>query len=268
MKDFRLIYDSGIWLGIFRQFADRGIRHGISSRLGGISSQPFASLNLGLHTGDAPDAVRENRRRFSEAAGVMFSQVVTAEQIHGDGVFVVRREHAGRGGAEYNQAIAGMDALVTNEPDLPLMLFFADCVPVLIADPVRKVVAVSHAGWKGTVAAISAKTIQTMSREYGSNPADCIAGIGPSIGQCCYEVDDVVMDRLKVFPYWQDIIIPQGQKYRLDLWEANRRQLMVAGLAESNITVSRICTACNTELFFSYRAEQGKTGRIGAVIAI
>ena len=268
MERFHLIFSKGLWLGTFSHFEKQSLRHAVSTRVGGSSKFPFASLNLALHTGDEPDAVRENRLCFARAVGAPAQWLTTAEQVHGDMVFVVRQEHAGLGAAEYSQAIAGADALVTNVPDIPLLLFFADCVPVLIADPVKRAIAVSHAGWKGTVAAIAAKTIQAMVREYGTNPADCLAAIGPSIGPCCYEVSDNVIEKMQDFSYWRDLITDHGASRHLDLWEANRRQLLAAGLAEENIVVSKVCTACNTELYFSYRAENGSTGRIGALIAL
>jgi len=265
---FQLILRDNLWVGTFSHFEQLAVKHGISTRTGGSSCQPFASLNLGLHTGDEADKVRENRRRFACAVGVEPSRVTTAEQVHGDKVFVVRREHAGRGAEEYSQTIKGVDALITNVPGIPLMLFFADCVPVVIVDPKRRAIALSHAGWKGTAAGIAEKTVMAMASEYGTNPADCIAGIGPSIGQCCYEVDEAVINKLKKFSYWQDLITPKGARWQLDLWEANRRQLLDAGLVPDNVVISAVCTSCNTDLFFSYRAENGSTGRIGAVISL
>lgn len=268
MGRFQLVMQNNLWFGTFSQFEQLAVKHGISTRTGGVSSQPFASLNLGLHTGDEADKVKENRRRFAYAVGVEPSRLTTAEQVHGDKIFIVRQEHAGLGAEEYSQAIKDVDALITNIPGIPLLLFFADCVPVLIIDPKKRAIAISHAGWKGTVAGIAGKTIKAMEQEYGTNPADCLAGIGPSIGQCCYEVNENVIDQLKVFPYWQDLVAPKGPRWLLNLWEANRRQLLDAGLVPDNVAVSAVCTACNTELFFSYRAEKGNTGRMGAVISL
>lgn len=268
MPRFQLIVKESFWFGVFTHLEDLAIKHGISTRLGGVSKEPFASLNLGLHTGDEADKVKTNRRRFTAAVGVDLLAVTTAEQIHGDKVFSVRQEHAGLGSEEYSQAIKGVDALITNVPGIPLMLFFADCVPVVIADPVRRAIGISHAGWKGTVAEIAVKTVKTMAAEYGTNPSDCRAGIGPSVGQCCYEVDETVINRLKAFTYWPELVTPQGNRWRLNLWEANRRQLLDAGLKKENVVVSEVCTSCNTELFFSYRAENGCTGRIGTTISL
>ena len=268
MAQFQLVLSNDIWIGTFQSFEQAAIKHGISTRLGGVSSKPYSSLNLGLHTGDDKEKVIKNRRAFARAVGVDPIRLTTAEQVHGDAVFIVGEEHAGLGAAEYSKAIRGTDALITNIPNLPLILFFADCVPVLIADPVRRAVGISHAGWKGTVAAIAAKTVKAMENAYGTKPSDCIAGIGPSIGQCCYEVDEAVMNRLKSFSYWSELVISKEERWQLNLQEANRRQLIEAGLKPESISVSNVCTCCNVELFFSYRAEHGLTGRIGAIISL
>ena len=250
-------------------FAAEGVKHGVSSRVGGKSAPPFASLNLGLHTGDDAETVWHNRQMFSRAVGLPAEQIITAEQVHGDIVQVVSEHQAGRGAKHYHEAIKGTDALITNIPGLPLMLFFADCVPVLIFDPVNKAVGVSHAGWKGTVAKITQKTVLSMQQHYNTKPQDCLIGIGPSIGPCCYEVDEVVMTKLRAgFTQWEELVAPHGERWQLNLWEANRRQLVEIGVLDSKITVSGVCTACNTDIFFSHRAEAGRTGRIGAVIAL
>ncbi|WP_094602681.1 Polyphenol oxidase [Sporomusa silvacetica DSM 10669] len=258
-----------VWYGIFTSFAALGIRHGISTRLGGHSTAPFHSLNLGLHTGDDAEAVWNNRQLFCQAVGLAPDKVVTAEQIHGVVVEQVTVADAGRGAKHYHEAIKGTDALITNVPGLPLMLFFADCVPVLIVDPVAKAVGISHAGWKGTVGKIAQKTVLAMQQQFNTNPADCLVGIGPSIGPCCYEVDEVVINKLKVnFDNWEELVEPHSNHWRLNLWEANRHQLREIGVPDNTITVCDVCTACNTEIFFSHRAEAGRTGRIGAIIAL
>jgi len=258
-----------VWYGTFPHFAEHYIKHGVSTRLGGASVMPFASLNLGLHTGDDADAVKKNRKLFCDAVGVELDRVVTAEQIHGTKVAVVGEKDAGKGAIKYDEAVVGADALITNIPNLPLLLFFADCVPVLIVDPVHKAIGVSHAGWKGTVGRIAQKTVLAMQENFGTNPADCLVGIAPSIGPCCYEVDQMVVAQLKQnCTKWSELLTTHGSKWRLDLWLANQMQLEEIGVPTANIVVSKVCTACNTELFFSYRAEKGRTGRIGAIISL
>lgn len=258
---------NGVCYGLFSHFAAHGLTHGISTRLQGVSAAPFTSLNLGLHSGDSQAAVNKNRALFAAAVGIDPAAAVTVQQVHGDTVGIVSRAKGADAG--YSHTFLSTDALATAEPGIPLMLFFADCVPVLFYDPVRRVAAISHAGWRGTVGRIAAKTLLILQTEFQVDPRDCLIGIGPSIGQCCYEVDDPVIDRLRQeFTNWQDFIVPHNGRWRLDLWEVNRRQLLDAGARDSNMIISGVCTACNTELYYSHRAEQGKTGRLGAVIQL
>jgi len=270
MEQFILKYGTHrLWYGTFTHFDKLAVKHGVSSRLGGSSRFPFTSLNLGLHTGDEDKQVIANRQLFCKGVGIVAEDIVTGEQTHTDRVLVVTKEHIGKGAKIYSEAIKATDALITNVPDIPLMLFFADCVPVLIVDPVHKAIGIAHAGWKGTMAKIAQKTILAMQTHFGTNPQQCLVGIGPSIGPCCYEVDDVVINRLKgQFENWEELVRPNGEKWHLDLWQTNRLQLEQIDVQNKNIVVSKVCTACNKELFFSYRAENGCTGRIGAVIVL
>lgn len=259
----------GLWYGTFTHFDKMAVKHGVSARFGGVSLQPFLSLNLALHTGDEDEKVIENRRRFCKSVGIEADHIVTAQQTHGDQVVLVTKEHLGQGAKKYSEATPQTDALITNVPGVPLMLFFADCVPVLIVDPVHKAIGIAHAGWKGTVAHIGQKTILAMQTHFGTNPQECLVGIAPSIGPCCYEVDDVVIKELQgQFSNWEQLVQPSGDKWKLNLWQANRHQLEQIGVSPSNIVVSKVCTECNHELFFSYRAEDGSTGRIGAVMVL
>ena len=271
MGEFVLKHSAnGVWYSEFSSLAAQGIKHGISSRLGGQSTAPFTSLNLGLHTGDDAGVVWANRQAFCQAVGLPAGKVVAAEQVHGDKIQQATWQDAGRGARHYHDSIKDTDALITNVPTLPLMLFFADCVPVLIVDPVAKAIGISHAGWKGTVAKIGQKTVLAMQQHYNTNPADCLVGIGPSIGPCCYQIDELVLNKLQAnFVNWRDLTSPSdGHHWQLDLWNANRQQLEEIGVLDSNISISGICTACNKEIFFSHRAEAGGTGRIGAVITL
>lgn len=260
---------NGVWYGTFSHFDQLGVKHGVSTRLGGLSKPPYATLNLGLKSGDDEATVKLNRKLFCRAVDVDAAAVVNAQQVHGDNIHLVEKKDAGRGVDGYTTAIPDTDALITAEPGIPLMLFFADCVPVLIFDPVGKAVAAVHAGWKGTVASIAQKAVLAMQERFGTRPADCHVAIGPSIGPCCYEVDRPVVEALEqAFPWWEELVIPQGERWMLDLWETNRRQLEVIGVHKHNIEISGVCTSCNTELFYSHRAEKGMTGRFGAVISL
>lgn len=264
--------DNGVWYGTFSHFDEYGLVHGISTRLHGCSAPPFYSLNLGLHTGDDPETVLNNRRLFAEAVGVDAKAAVTAQQVHEDTIAVVKSAESGSNDSvrEYQRIFASTDALITDEPAIPLMLFFADCVPVLFFDPVKRVAAISHAGWKGTVARIAAKTLAKMKSDYNTNPQDCLIGIGPSIGQCCYEVDEAVVSKLRheFASDWSNFVIPHGERWMLNLWKVNQAQLLEAGANMQNIVTSGVCTSCNNALFYSHRTEKGKTGRLGAVIQL
>jgi YfiH family protein len=261
--------NNGLWYGTFTHLNTLNIKHGISSRLGGTSKQPFSSLNLGMHVEDNIKDVITNRQLFCEAIGMRSDHIVTAQQLHTDTVAVVTTESIGKGAQNYSEAIGATDALITNVSNIPLMLFFADCVPVLIVDPVQKAVGVVHAGWKGTVAKIAQKTILAMQANFSTTPRDCLVAIAPSIGPCCYIVDEFVVNKLKKqFDNWEELVRPTGDKWYFDLWKANCMQLEQIGVKSSNIVVSGVCTACNHELFFSYRKENGCTGRMGAAIIL
>lgn len=271
VMSFVLNYISnGIWTGTFSNFPEILVNHAISSRLGGVSDQPFKSMNLAMHNGDIIEKVIDNRKLFCNAIEINYHNIVTAEQIHGDHIVYVNEEHIGKGSVSYEDAIKGTDALITNCRNVPLMLFFADCVPVIIVDPIKKAIAVSHAGWKGTVKKIAQKTILAMEKNFQTQSQDCLIGIGPSIGQCCYEVDEVVVDEFKKeFKEKTDLCIKKYRnKWKLDLWMANKLQLMEIGVKEENIDCSNVCTSCNSDLFFSYRADHGSTGRIAAIISL
>ena len=259
---------NGVWYGSFPEFDRMGIKHGFATRLGGLSEGPYKSLNLVFRARDKVENVIGNRQKFCEAIGVDFTKAVGGHQVHGDKVAVVTLDHAGKG-ARSSDGLEGTDALITNVPGIPLMIFFADCVPLLLVDPVRKVIGACHAGWRGTVAQIGAKTVQAMERHFGTNPKDCRIALGPSIGPCCYEVDYGVVSRFQeAFSWWEEAADKRGEKWLLNLWEANRRQLIDVGVPAGNIAMSEACTACNTQLFFSYRAENGDTGNLAAIISL
>lgn len=245
------------------------IKHGFSTRIGGVSQGAYESLNLGLKTNDRQDNVMENIKKFALALDVNPEDLVMSDQVHGDIVKIVTSEDKGKGYRKQRD-YSGVDGLITNLPNIPLITMFADCVPIFFTDTVKRVVGVSHAGWKGTRLKIGQKTVQTMIQEYGSKPEDILAVIGPSIGKCCYEVDDPLVDQFdKQFTNVSSFIFPKGEgKYHLDLWEANRIILNEAGILNNNITISNLCTSCNLDLFYSYRKEKANTGRMGAIIQL
>jgi len=248
-----------------------GIRHGASTRLGGVSEGCYRALNLGLHVGDDAKNVVENRKRFLGALGMDAARLVTARQVHGTRVTVVGDEDSGRGAFEHDTAVPGTDALVTSSLDLPVMILVADCVPILLYDPAKKVAGLAHGSWRGTMNGIGGATVAVMRDQFGSDPADMIACLGPSIGPCCYEVGGDVFELFSaVRARVVDEIFKKQEngKVKLDLWEANRLELIEAGVEPGNIEIAGICTSCKKDLFYSYRAEQGLTGRLGVALML
>jgi YfiH family protein len=245
--------------------------HLVSTRHGGISESPYQSLNFGFITEDSPSAVIENRIRLCQSIRVNPRALTIAEQVHESRVATVQGWDRGKGGLDLASRLPRTDAMITNLPQTPLMVLIADCVAVGLYDPVQRAVGIAHAGWRGTAAGITRKTVEEMSTEYGSRPEDMLAGISPSIGPCCYEVGPDVISAFDAsypeagshfFSNWHE------DRSRLDLWQANRWQLIEAGLRNANIEIAGQCTACHTDMFYSHRAENGRTGRLGALIML
>nr|WP_176221994.1 peptidoglycan editing factor PgeF [Paenibacillus barengoltzii] len=249
-----------------------GISAGFTGRSGGVSEPPYDSLNLALHVGDDPQHVLENRRRLAKALGFASDAWTCGEQVHGNAVAVVRAEDRGKGFLDRSGAFQETDGLVTNVPGVLLTSFYADCVPLYFADPVRGVVGLAHAGWKGSVRLIAAEMIHTMEREFGSQRSEIRTAIGPSIGECCYEVDEVVMEKVREAlpgeePHFASAS-PRAGKTMLNLKEMNRIIMIKAGILPTHIECTTWCTSCHPEYFYSYRAQNGVTGRMASWIGI
>jgi polyphenol oxidase len=253
-------------------FDELPVRHAFSTRKGGVSAPPYHTLNLGLSVGDDPAAVRENRRRYFGALGLDSSRVVRVRQVHGVNVLVVDQTLAGREG--FPRLLLDddylYDAMVTNLPGLGLTISTADCLPIFIVDPRRRAIAAVHAGWRSSVKGIVAQALKTMEHVYGIDPADCYAAIGPGIRGCCYEVDPPVVDRVKeASRHWQACLEPAREgHWMLDLARLNIGFLGEAGVSRDRILETGLCTACRGDLFYSYRAEKPKTGRMMSAIAL
>ncbi|MBB6673208.1 peptidoglycan editing factor PgeF [Cohnella nanjingensis] len=242
-----------------------GVTAGFTSRRGGVSAAPWQSLNVALHVGDDAEDVIRNRRIVSEALDWPFEAWTCAEQVHGSRVYVVRTEDRGAGRERRASAIQDADALVTDEPNVLLAMYFADCVPLYFYDPRHGALGLAHAGWKGTVLDIASETVRAMAAEYGTDPRELRAAIGPSIGACCYEVDEAVMQRVRPLTAGADgRFYTEGAdgKANLDLKEINRHLMIKAGILPSRIEMSTWCTSCRTDVFFSHRRERGRAGRM------
>jgi polyphenol oxidase len=235
--------------------------HGITARHGGVSTGPWASLNLTKGNGDDPERVEENLRRASAAFGVARADLVSPNQRH--------TTHAVRvGAAQRGQILTDTDTLLTDEPEVPVLLRYADCTPVMLYDPRRRAFALVHSGWRGTVAGAVTVAIAAMIEAFGSKPAELIAGVGPSIGPCCYEVGDEVASAVRASFADAERLLPRNgsERRHFDLWSANRHWLAEAGVRQ--VEVAGICTACHMDEFFSYRGGKGRTGHFGALMMV
>jgi YfiH family protein len=245
------------------------VKHCFTSRLGGVSQKPYDSLNLGTKTMDNKKHILQNYEMICKALGIDINNIVLSDQVHKDKILIVDEKHRGNG-LIHDGGICEIDALITDKKDIALVTLYADCVPIFILDKKRKVIALAHGGWRGTVKKIGQKVINRMVSDFGTDPRNCIVGIGPSIGKCCYEVDDYVIGQFK--ESYDNISaftkLKGNGRYLLDLWYANRLSLIEAGVPCENITVSQICTKCNSDLLFSYRADNGVTGRMAAIIQL
>jgi YfiH family protein len=242
----------------------------VSTRQGGVSPAPYASLNLGFRVDDEEGNVVENRRRLFSAFSMSLERSVWCKQIHEDRVTVVDDSDAGRGAIEEESIVQDSDALITDAPGLPLCVTLADCVPVVIFDLDRKVLGLAHAGWGGTVSRISSRTVELMRDRFGCDPRSIVAAIGPSIGQAAYEVGPDVVERCEeaFTGRASELLSPLGEgKARFDLWGANRIDLEEAGVAASRIEVASMSTERHLEDFYSYRVE-GATGRFVAAVSL
>ena len=255
----------------FPLFEKAGVKHGFSTKLGGVSKGDCATMNLSFIRGDDPEAVQENHRLFADAVGYPVEHLVLSNQVHDTVVRRVDASDAGKGIFRESDLI-GVDGLITDDPEVVLMTFFADCVPLFFYDPVAKAVGASHSGWRGTVSRMGAKTVERMRQEFGTKPENLLAVIGPSICASCYEVsEDVAVAFQKEFPreQWQEILEAKPeQKYQLNLWRANEIILEEAGIPKEQIEVSGLCTCCHSELLFSHRATGGRRGNLAGVITL
>lgn len=256
--------------GITYGFApELGTAHGFSTRLGGVSQGMYATLNLGLNTGDTRENVVENYHRFCAAVGVPGENSVFSSQVHGAAVRVCTAADGGAGlarAAEYEA-----DGLITDVPGLTLAVFSADCLPILLCDPVRKVVAAVHAGWRGTALGIAEQAAEKMQTLYGCNPADIRAAIGPGIAKCCFETHEDVpnaMTEALGAAALRYIEVREDGKFKVDLKGLNALRLERSGLDPAHIAISPDCTACNPEKYWSHRVTKGQRGSMAAVIAI
>lgn len=256
----------------FKNLSATGIvKHGFSTRKGGVSTGIFSSMNLNFKRGDDPDAVLENYRRMAAALNMRVEDMVLSDQTHTTNVRVITEEDRGKGILK-PQDYSDVDGMITNVPGIVLVTSYADCVPLYFVDPVRKAIGLSHSGWKGTVGHIGQKTVWKMHEVYGSEPKDIVAAIGPSICQSCYEVSDDVAEAFRAnftADEAADILLDKGNgKYQLDLWKANWYVLTDAGILPEHLSVTDLCTACHPDLLWSHRKTNGQRGGLSAFLSL
>lgn len=247
------------------------VRHLFSTRMGGVSKGIYASMNLSYTRGDDKEAVDENFRRIAEIFGTTPDRIVCSKQTHTTNVRLVTEEDCGKG-VLYPVDYDDVDGLITNVPGILLCTSYADCVPLYFADVKNKAIGLGHSGWRGTVCRMGEAMLKNMHDAFGTKPEDVIAAIGPSICRDCYEVGEEVAEafRQSFTEEWR-FLLSEGKeagKYQLDLWEANRRVLLGAGILSNHLAVTDICTCCNSEYLFSHRASKGKRGNLGAFMEL
>lgn len=245
------------------------VHHCFTTRHGGVSTEHWANMNMGLARGEAKEPVWENYRILAKAVGFTAENYVTSQQTHTTNVRRVTAADAGKG-VWTERGYTDVDGLITNEKNIPLVIFGADCVPVFLLDTKQKAIGMAHCGWLGTGNRMAEKILQEMRKEFGTDPADVVAGIGPSIGRCCFQMDAPVLELFrKNIPWTEDIVEkdPSAEgKYKMDLWECNRRLLAEMGV--KNIEISGLCTKCDQMRFYSHRGMGEKRGVMAGVMEL
>lgn len=247
------------------------VKHGFSTRLGGVSQDVFQTMNLSYSRGDDKVSVTENYKRICKSIGVRVEDVVFSDQVHDTKIHVAKKENCQ--GTDYGRRkLTNIDGLITNEKNVVLCTSFADCVPLFFVDEQNKAIGASHSGWRGTVGKIGAKTVARMQEEFGTKPENLYCVIGPSICASCYEVSKDVIDQIeenfKEEIVKQCVFPKENGKYQLDLWMLNKSILLEAGVPKEQIVVSNVCTCCNSTLLFSHRASGGKRGNLCGFISL
>jgi YfiH family protein len=270
MDHFHFQSDAGLELLICEPFAAAGLLHAFTSRVGGVSPLPDAALNLGNFSQDSRENILENRRRLRRSLGVEEWPLVTLRQVHSPDIYHFDNPATVQATADGENGPTA-DGVITNLAQVLVAVQTADCLPILLADLRTGAIAAVHAGWRGTLAGIVARTVDLMQQNFGSHPGDMLAAIGPAIGSCCFEVGPEVITRFT--EKWDDAdqLVSHrqpGGKAHLDLPLANRLQLRQAGMADSSIFDCQLCTICHNHRFFSYRFELGAERPVGRLMGV
>lgn len=261
---FKLIKNNGISYYQIESFQKTGlVDHCFTTRQGGVSVGEYESMNLRMNCDDKRENILKNYEIICNEINVDYKKLVFSNQVHEDKIYIADKTDCGNG-IVFENKLKSADALITAESGVPLITFYADCVSVFLLDTEKKVIALAHSGWKGTVKNISAKTVEKMREQFECN--EIIAAIGPSIGECCFEVGD---DVAEIFSELNEGVVRKyGEKYHVNLQKTIENQLICAGIKQENITVANICTCCNSDLLFSHRKTGGKRGSLAAIMQI
>lgn len=246
--------------------ATRLVKHGFSTREGGVSGGCYSSMNLRFNCDDSRENVLENYKIMANTLGMDYEKLVLSKQVHEDNIHTVTDSDAGNG-IIFENKFKSADGLITDIKGIPLVTLYADCVPVFFLDKKIGVVALSHSGWRGTVKRIAEKTVEKMKKDYGSKPDDILVAIGPSIQLCHFEVGDDVAE-IFIKEFGDKTVLKFGDRYHVSMQKAIFMQLTETGIPEENIDDCGICTYCNSELLFSHRKTNGKRGNLGAFIEL
>ncbi|MGI6169116.1 MAG: peptidoglycan editing factor PgeF [Christensenellales bacterium] len=241
------------------------LRHCFTTRIGGVSEAPFASLNMGLRRSDSRENLMENYRRVCEALHFDFNKLTLVNYNHGTGVAIAKQADAGTG-VHKSDFPFECDGIVTNVTGLPLVTLHADCLAVFLLDPVKKAIGLCHAGWRGVEAGVAVETLHAMQEAFGSQATDCIAGVGAGIGPCCFEVDEDIAAKF-ADGFGEAVMLRSGAKPHVNLHACVAQQLEKAGLLPNHITLDNHCTCCDEALFYSLRRDQ-ETGAMAAIMQL
>lgn len=263
MKDSFLTIDN-LLLETYSNLEESGIcKAYTTTKAGGISKSAYRGLNLSFKVGDKKEDVLRNKNILGQSLKINLEKVVTCKQVHGNRVLVAKSDTDCKNFKDYEA-----DALITNLVNVPIAVFTADCLSIFILDPINKVIGIVHAGWKSTFENISAKVLEAMQKEYQANPNYYQVALGPCIKECCYQISLKLAEKfINNFPDLSpEIVVQKNKAYYLNLTLINKELLLKAGVKESNIAISKYCTSCHSDYFFSHRRDKGKTGRMMSIM--
>ncbi len=264
---FKLVRKGNVEYYIITSFEETGlVKHGFSTRKGGVSEGCYSSMNLRFNCDDTSGNVLKNFEIISESLGIDKNRLVLSKQVHEDNIHTVTDNDIGNG-IVYENKFTSVDALITDKKGIPLVTLFADCVPLFFLDTKQGVIALAHSGWRGTVKRIGQKTVEKMKHDYGSRPEDVIAAIGPSIQVCHFEVSDDVAE-IFIHEFGDDTDVKYGNRYHVNMQAAIKKQLKQSGILPRNIDDSGICTYCSSDTLFSHRKTNGQRGNMGAFMEL